>query len=175
MKFGQIFIYINLFVDHQASGSYLKIPQINTAASPNTLAYQTTSGSSGVVFSVLDEELAKSVENANLMRSQVKSYSPPSYTSSGMPQLGHRILEQELDNQVTTTTPIEGLESVQAPSPAPSNTESREKQGILELVAKMVAWTATALTCVVGADFLWHYFKKRQERYDSSVFTSQQK
>ncbi|KAH9821678.1 hypothetical protein DFH28DRAFT_1104123 [Melampsora americana] len=119
MKFGHIFISINLFIDHQASGAYLTKPQINNHARPNVLPIHTASDSSGVVYSLTDEHFAKKMYYANKMRLQADRDSHIALTPSTMSQWGHRGLGQELDSQSTATPPMQKSEIAQAPSTTP--------------------------------------------------------
>lgn len=121
MKFGQLFISVNILMDHQAFGALLKVPyKIANSAGPNGLASQTNFGSSRVGFSLADEQLSRKMISAEQMRLQAKNdcEHDPATTS-------HVILEQGVEKQVMDTHPLRRFLVVEAPKVSPDRYASK--------------------------------------------------
>ncbi|KAH9817276.1 hypothetical protein DFH28DRAFT_174816 [Melampsora americana] len=144
MKFCQIFLSVNLLIDHQASGFLDNIPKIEYNTRPNGLAIQTSLESSGVVLSAADQQLINDREFAENMAAQAQR------DRAAASWLRHRKLRQLSDMKVMTTSTRKTFEPSQAPSIPPRTAPLKVDGGSIAGKIWMAIAGMTGLAFLVG-------------------------
>ncbi|EGG08665.1 uncharacterized protein MELLADRAFT_84667 [Melampsora larici-populina 98AG31] len=79
MRFRQMFVTINMLMDHTASSPILHRLGMASPTRPTELADKTVSQSSGVVWGATTQAYHDSVEEAAQMEAMAKNHGPPDY------------------------------------------------------------------------------------------------
>lgn len=73
MRFQQIFIGLNLLIDHQVHGGLVNIPELSHSTASNTLYSQkATESTNTMVFPVTHEQLVNKIKDSKQIQEQVK-------------------------------------------------------------------------------------------------------
>lgn len=92
MRLGQIFLTINMFMDHTASSPVLRKIDMASYAKPSELASQTSFESTGVVYSPATQQYNQMMKDAAQLEAMVaKNFDPQSY------HINHGRKMQEMD------------------------------------------------------------------------------
>lgn len=121
MKFGQVFIGINLLIYHQVSAGLINQHNVASHAIPNGIASQTASESSGAIFPMAHEQLKEKLEFVPkpLRVQALKDYGMDSNTKELSPY-HYRRLGQDAEQH------FDSLPSYEAVGTNPKNTEKKK-------------------------------------------------
>ncbi|EGG03509.1 uncharacterized protein MELLADRAFT_90164 [Melampsora larici-populina 98AG31] len=150
MRFRQIFVTINMLMDHTTSSPLIPQLDMSASANPSKIASQVASGSNGVVYPATTQQYNQKLEEAAQVKAMAeKTYGPPSYPI----HRDRKMQELQYVNGPPGSVPSTPEQMTQISNAAPTDSKSHGFDNLKVVVPLCIVGF---LVAILGPVYMWH-------------------